>query len=479
MTKTYDKKIAIPFEPRRDQQTILNELKTTRFFTAVCHRRFGKTVIAVIWLILEALSGVPDFRGYYIAPNQKQAKRVVWNYFKKFLNNFGDMVKFNETELRIDFIGTGGSIYLAGSENIESLRGVYIDRAILDEVASWQNAQYAFFEVLYPAMSDRHGRAVIIGTVKGLDLFHEFYQMGLDKTFPEWGSKLYDVMSTGVFGESEIATMRRLMSPDAFEREYMCNFYAEIPDALVSAGELYEAVKREINHLQLKAFPEVWGFDVGYTGDPSKLARRRGPLLYPNTELKNKDSVYQARWLKAQIDIHKPAAVYIDAGYGEGVIAQLLDMGYGHVIHPVFFNNKSPMSSCVNMRSYMAVMFKSWLQTGTIPNDEDFIKQASNILLDDTDLNRRVKLQPKKKIKEVLGRSPDDLDAVFLTMAGGCEETLDPATRVRNMAPGKVTPEDMREVLGIEDYNTKNPDEYFESLLDGFDNSLDSLDKMW
>lgn len=480
MTKIYDKKetrkIEIPFEPRIHQSELFSALKQYRFATAVCHRRFGKTVAAGIWLILEALSsGIPDFRGYYIAPNQKQAKRVVWNYFKTFLRNFGDLVKFNETELRIDFPMTGGCIYLAGSENIEALRGVYIDRAVMDEMASWTNPQYAFFEVLYPAMSDRQGRAVIIGTVKGLDLFHEFYQMGLDPTFPEWTSLMYTVEDTGIFSTEEIATFRRMMKPDAFAREYMCDWYAETPDALISAQEIYDAVGRDVPDSSIKTFPEVWGFDCGYTNDPSVLARRKGALLKPFTRLTNKDSVYQARWLAAQIDQHKPNALYIDAGYGEGVIAQLNDLGYSHIVYPVWFNGKSPKPNCVNMRAYMYKMLKDWLPRGCVPKDDRFIKQASNQLLDEGDADRRIKLKPKKDIKDIIGESPNESDAAALTLAGGGEDRLTTTQVVEQLGTDHVTVEMIKElVAGNAAYNA---DEYFDGLEDG--NIVDNLDTMW
>jgi hypothetical protein len=471
------KQIEIPFQPRRQQGEMFEALRNHRFVTAVCHRRFGKTVGACIWLILEALaSGVPDFRGYYIAPNQKQAKRVVWNYFKKFLRNFemNGLVKFNETELRIDFISTNGSIYLAGSENIEALRGVYIDRGVFDEMASWTNPQYGFYEVLYPAMSDRVGRAIIIGTVKGLDLFHEFYQMGLDPTFPEWHSLMYDIDSTDVFSAAEKLNFQRMMKPDAYAREYKCDWYAETPDSLISAQELYDAVGRDVHEQAIRAFPEIWGFDCGYQNDPSVLARRKGALLKPFIELRNKDSVFQARWLKDQIEIHKPNAIYVDAGYGEGVIAQLNDLGFTHIVFPIWFNGKSPRADCVNMRAYMYKMLKGWLPTGCVPKHEKFIKQASNQLLDDSDLNRRIKLRAKKEIKELLGYSPDHSDAAALTLAGGGEDKLN-AEQIAHMAnPEDVTIDMIKAVLGGKHYN---PDTYLDDMLDGF--SIDKLDTMW
>ena len=442
--------IKIPFTPRQEQKVILNMLALYMFFVAVCHRRMGKTVLAANWLIKEAFTGIESYRGYYIAPNQKQAKNIVWNYFKEYLAPLGRLVNFNETELRID-LPNNGKIYLAGAENIESLRGVYIDRAVLDEMASWVNARYAFFEVLFPAMTDRMGRALIIGTVKGLDLFHEFYQMGLDEAYPEWGSTSIDVRESTVFTNEKIEQMQRMMRPDAFAREYMNDFYAEVPDSLIAAQELHNAINRDYPETSVKSFPEIWGFDVGYTNDPSILAKRKGALLRPLTELANKDSVYQARWLKEQIDTHNPHTVYIDAGYGEGVIAQLNDLGYDHKVIPIWFNNKSPKPNCVNMRAYMYNEFKNWLGTGCIPKDEKLIKQASNQLIDESDADRRIKLQPKKKIKELIGESPDRSDATVLTFAGGGEESVNPEDMTTDQLENMSTKQALEVLSGMRD----------------------------
>jgi hypothetical protein len=462
---------------------IAEKLSLYRFLVAVCHRRFGKTVNGVIWLITEALSGIPDFRGYYIAPNQKQAKRLVWNYFKFYLKGFKDLglVSFNETELRIDFfIGPStSSIYLAGSENIESLRGVYMDRAVLDEMASWEKAEYAFYEVIYPAMSDRNGRGFIIGTVKGLDLFYDMYCMGKDKKkFPEWDSVLYDIYSTGVFTEEVINSLKSIMRPDAFAREYLCDFFAEAPDRLIAPQIVSDAVCRDVPDHVVRSSAEVWGYDVGYTGDPSQLVKRKGPLVREIISLDNKDSVFQSNFLKQQIDQYHPSIVYIDAGYGEGVIARLNDMGYAHVIHPVYFGEASPSPGCFNMRAYMYWMVLKWLKSGSIPKDDELIRQLSNVLLDDNDKNRRIKLKPKKDIKAILRQSPDKSDALVLTFAGGGEEVADINELIKN---GITKPSDsvMRQVLSdlLSQQGNYDADNYFDNIYGN--NVMEKLDKDW
>lgn len=441
------RRIEIPFSPRPEQREILSlvDADPVQFFVGVCHRRMGKTVLAANWLIKEAFGqDIENYRGYYIAPNQKQAKSIVWAYFKQYLGPLSEagLVKFNETELRIDF-PRNKRIYLAGAENIESLRGIYIDRAVFDEMASWSNAQYAFYEVLYPAMTDRRGKAVIIGTVKGLDLFFEFYQRGQDKTFPEWASKIYDVYSTGVFTEEQVAKMKRLMRADAFGREYECNFFAAVPEVLITPEDYFPAINRQVDPDLVRQYPLVFGFDVGFTVDHSSFAARQGPLLYPIVRLENKDSVYQADFLAKQIEKRRPQEVFIDAGTAEGLITRLERLGFSRYITPVWFGSSSPVASCFNMRSFMYYAYLNWLKlSGSVPKDDELMKQSTNQFLDDSDADRRVKLKAKKHIKDVIGCSPDDSDAVALTFAGEGDIGLDPMEDVKRAK----TPEEAQRI---------------------------------
>ena len=125
----------------------------------------------------------------------------------------------------------------------------------------------------------------------------------------------------------------------------------------------------------------------------------------------------------------------------------------------------------------MYLMYYRWLRSGSIPRDDNLIKQLSNVLLDDTDPNRRIKLKPKKDIKAVLRMSPDEADASVLTFAGGGEDALE----LDDLLQGdltKVSDSQLREVykayVGNDNYAAET---YMDDLSGG--NVLDKLDKQW
>ena len=71
--KVESKEITIPFKPRKYQWEVYQNLK--RFNVIVCHRRFGKTCLA-IWKLVATAVEKDNARLAYIAPTYRQGKAV-------------------------------------------------------------------------------------------------------------------------------------------------------------------------------------------------------------------------------------------------------------------------------------------------------------------------------------------------------------------------------------------------------------------
>ena len=215
------------YTPRKHQAEI--EAGLARFSALVCHRRFGKTVLSVNRLIGAARATKrPDWRGAYIAPLYKQAKTVVWDELKRYCGLGGDdcTVKFHESELRADF-DNGARIRLFGAENPDSLRGIYLDGVVFDEVA--QMPHRIWTEVIRPALSDRRGWAMFIGTPRGKNALYKIWENA--RRDPEWFAAMYRASETGVIRQDELDAAAREMSPEEYEQEFECSFTAAIRGA--------------------------------------------------------------------------------------------------------------------------------------------------------------------------------------------------------------------------------------------------------
>ena len=160
--------ITINYKPRPHQYELHEALDKNRFVVSVMHRRAGKTVAAINHLIKSAIQcEKPNPRLAYIAPTYGQAKRIAWDYLLEYTRPLGAIA--NIAELRVDFWGRRISLY--GSDNPDSLRGQYFDGVCLDEVGD-QNPKI-WNEIIRPALADRLGWALFIGTPKGNNHFHD------------------------------------------------------------------------------------------------------------------------------------------------------------------------------------------------------------------------------------------------------------------------------------------------------------------
>jgi len=219
--------IEIPYSPRPLQAKLHNELTTNRWGVVVCHRRFGKTVMAINHLLRDAiLNDKTNPRYAYIAPTYRQAKAVAWDYLKQFAGKV-PMVRFHETELRCD-LPNGSRIQLLGAENYDSLRGIYLDGAVLDEMADMPES--LFPEVLRPALSDRKGWAFFIGTPRGHNAFFDLYEAAQNNK--DWFTQVYKASETEIVDAEELEAARLMMTEDQFEQEFECSWVANVPGAI-------------------------------------------------------------------------------------------------------------------------------------------------------------------------------------------------------------------------------------------------------
>lgn len=229
------KTIEIDYTPRPLQQELHAMLDQNRFNVLVMHRRFGKTVCAINHLLKRAIEETqPNPRLAYIAPTYRQAKNVAWDYLKQFSEKIPG-TKYHETELRCD-LPNGARISLLGSENPSSLRGIYLDMAVMDEVADMP--ENIFPEVIRPALSDRKGSCAFIGTPQGHNYFHELWEAAASTD--GWARKMYKASETNLLDPDELEAAAATMTEDQYNQEFECSWVANVPGS-VYGKELQEA----------------------------------------------------------------------------------------------------------------------------------------------------------------------------------------------------------------------------------------------
>jgi len=128
--------------------------------------------------------------------------------------------KTNETELSID-LHNGSEICLKGADNPDSLRGIGLHMAILDEYSSMK--PFVWQEIVRPMLTDTRGKALFIGTPKGKNHFWELWLKGQkeEDSFKSWSFKTED---NPHIDKSEVEDARRQMNERYFRQEYEASF---------------------------------------------------------------------------------------------------------------------------------------------------------------------------------------------------------------------------------------------------------------
>ncbi len=222
-------KIVIPYKPRKHQKEVHNNLK--RFNVLVCHRRFGKTVLCINEILKKAMQNTLSRpRYYYLAPTYSMAKRTSWDYLKEYTNVLPN-VTYHETELRCD-LPNGARIQLLGCERPDSLRGLYIDGVVLDEVA--QMPPRLWTEIVRPALSDREGWMIAIGTPQGHNAFFDLYDYANHQE--GWYAETFKSSETNIISDLELNEAKHLMPDEVYEAEFECSFDSAALGSIYAKG---------------------------------------------------------------------------------------------------------------------------------------------------------------------------------------------------------------------------------------------------
>ena len=292
--------ITIPYKPR--YPGVHEALEAHRFAVLVAHRRFGKTVLAVNHLLKQALLCRRERGSFaYVAPFRNQAKAVAWDYLKHYSAPLPGRA-VNESELSVTLPG-GAKMRIFGADNPDALRGLYFDGVVLDEVA--QMKREVWEEIIQPALADRQGWTLFIGTPKGVNLFSELYERARRLEAEEntlWTSLIFRVDETDALPREEVERLRRELSESAWRQEMLCDFSASADDVLIPIDLVTEACARRVDYADVRGMPVILGVDVARFGsDSSVIFRRQGLQAFPPVVLRNLDNMELADRVAAAV----------------------------------------------------------------------------------------------------------------------------------------------------------------------------------
>lgn len=270
------RKIKIAYCPRNWAKVFHSTTK--RWRVLITHRRAGKTTAILNHLQRDAVQ-IKGSQYAYLAPTYRQAKRIAWEILKTISRPLPNVV-VNESELTITY-HNGSKIFLAGSENVDSLRGISLWGGAQDEAA--QQPTNLFSEVISKCLADHLGYWIFAGTPKGKNHFYKIMQAAQQN--PDDYELIVRTIDDSIASEhgttiqnlkQALEDDRRLLSqgmitPEEFNQEWYCSFEAPIKGAYYALE--IERLRREKRFTTVPHDPGHQVFTVCDLGVGSSFAQ--------------------------------------------------------------------------------------------------------------------------------------------------------------------------------------------------------------
>lgn len=195
-------------EAHENQQKILD--CKARFIVLMAGRRFGKSELSQIEIVVNALDGK---KVAYITPTYALAK-VFFEQLAKLLP-----FESNKSELSIKFPNSGSVEFFTG-ERLDNLRGRKFHLVVIDEASFIPDLENGWLNSIRPTLTDYKGRALFISTPKGRNYF---YSLFLKNGETDWQSFKFTTYDNPYIDKAEIDDARVQLPEVVFEQEYMAN----------------------------------------------------------------------------------------------------------------------------------------------------------------------------------------------------------------------------------------------------------------
>lgn len=313
---------------KADDQYVLEYLASKkRFAILVWHRRAKKSRSALNKQLIRIMQRTEPGVCYYVLPTYRQAKQVIWDslineHVPPELYN-----KKNDSELAI-YYKNGVIQRFIGAEDYDKHRGTNPFDVVFDEFA--EQPREIWTAIFQPVLMENGGTATFVFTPKGKNHAWELLQLAREN--PLWFVSLKGVKDTKVFGEEELAEVRRNTPQSLYAQEYEVQF-------VEGAGQFFRRIRENLYPTD-RTLPEQGDFQLGVDlakyNDWTVLTpfNLNWFVAYPQTRFNQVDWNLQKATIEAtarrhsSIDHHEPALIWPDStGLGDPIVEDLRARG--------------------------------------------------------------------------------------------------------------------------------------------------------
>jgi hypothetical protein len=379
----------------------------------------GKTATMAVCAIWHTLL-FPDSKGAATAPSATQLKDVLMAECGKLINQGHPWVKaqLEVSSMRISVNGLEATQFLTGRtarpEAPDALQGLHAKNMafFIDECFGVADS---IFEVARGALSTSGARVLMCGNPTstsgyGFEAFHRNKHL--------WKSFTLSCVDSPLVSPDYIKEMKTEYGEDSdvYKIRVLGEFPSTSVNQLISRDSAEAAAIRQCSKHQIDFAPVVLGVDVAWEGDDRSVIYLRQGLhskclgVYRNIDNMRLGGLVNQFWNEYKAD-----AVFIDVGWGTGVIDYLRTIGRSPV--PVNFGGVSLSIEYVNKRTEMWCEMKKWLVAGgAIYQNRELVEDLVGPEVYFQPSGKKM-LEQKKMMKKRGLNSPDVGDALALTFA--------------------------------------------------------------
>ncbi len=386
----------------------------------------GKSTL-VAWLILWAISTFEGTKGVVTANTETQLKTKTWSELAKWfrLCRFArDLFELTTTAIystdpdhqkiwRIDQVPWN-------ERNTESFAGLHNKGKrillIFDEASAIPDL---IWEVSEGALTDEGTQIIwcVFGNpTRNTGRFKECFT---GKLKHRWNTRQIDSRTCALTNKQLIGQWAEDYGEDSdfFKVRVRGMFPSMSARQFISVTDVDAAYGRHLRSGQYDFAPKIISVDPAWEGDDELVIGLRQGLAFSilRTMPKNDNDIQVANIVANLEDSEKADAVFIDAGYGTGIVSAGRTMGRTWQL--VWFAGESSDPGCLNKRAEMWKLMRDWLKSGgAIPRDtvlyNDLIGPETVARVDG-----KIQLEAKAHMKERGLKSPNRADALAISFA--------------------------------------------------------------
>lgn len=399
----------------------------SRFTITEASTKVGKTFSHIWWIYEQAHAdwNKENYNHWWVAPVYSQAK-IAFNRLRAKVGKTG-LYKINESNLIIT-TPLGTHIHFKSADKPDNLFGEDVYSIVFDEAP---RAKVDAFYALRSTITATGGKMKLIGNFGGTaNWMHQLKQKALkDKKYSYYKITAWDAVKEGILAQEEIEQAQRDLPLKVFKQLYLAE-EQESDDMLCtydSINSLWTNSYVEKGHRYITADIALHGSDnfIVIVWD--------GFRMIDYTQVSKCDAKEVEKLLRKKANdfrVMQTNIVYDADGLGSFL------RGYLSSAKP-FNNGGKPIQNAIykNLKSECGYELAKAINDGLIYIDcelpkTELIKELECLQSYALDNEGKMQLLPKAKVKELIGHSPDILDALIMRMYFTVQKTFKTKARV-------------------------------------------------